>query len=224
MVVSGPAAMVILTHRTEEPMRRTHLLLLIVPTILLAACGGGDGDETAGAPAIEIEGATTASADTAPSAAGDSAAAPTDDTPTDEELSLQFAECMRDEGIDFVDPEVGADGSIDLQSGFQNIDPADGQDAALDAFEACDDILAGTSLLPTAEGAALNEEALLDFAACLRDEGLDVTDPDVNALGGGAVTPTALFGENFNPGDPDTQAAVQACVSILADAGLGPGA
>lgn len=185
---------------------------------LLAACGDGDDDGATAAP-IVVEGASESAA------AGDGATSDVEAaSSTDEELALEFADCMRAEGIDYVDPDVDADGSVDLLSGFANLTPGEDDEAAQAAFDVCGDLLEGSSLLPDAAGAEANEEVLLEFARCLRAEGLDVDDPDVNALGGGTVTPQSLFGPNFDPFDPANEPVLEVCAPIMADAGLGPGA
>ncbi|MEM9036907.1 MAG: hypothetical protein AAGA99_16615 [Actinomycetota bacterium] len=200
-------------------MKRATLLLLPAAA-LLAACGGGDSDESVSAAPIVVEGGDTDAAAPAEGATVVSS--------TDEELALEFAQCLRDEGIDASDPEVGADGSIDLLSIFGDIEPGSVSDAQQAAGEACAELLEGTNLLPEQNDLAASEEALLEFAQCLRDEGIDVQDPDVNAIGGGggagAGGPQGLFGDAFDLADPDVEAAVQVCAPIMADSGLGPGA
>ncbi|MEM8904854.1 MAG: hypothetical protein AAGF02_14225 [Actinomycetota bacterium] len=201
---------------------RRGVTLALAALALLAACGDGDDDGVTAAP-IVVEGAESASGGAASGDDGSGDAAPAAD---DEALALEFADCMRAEGIDYVDPDIGADGSVDLLSGFANVDPTEGQDEAQAAFDVCGEILDGSTLLPDGSEAVANEDALLEFAQCLRDQGLDVEDPDVNAIGGGGGGggPQALFGENFDPFDPDNQPMLEVCAPIMADAGLGPGA
>lgn len=196
------------------------LPLTLAVALVGAACGGDDDDavsavpvvvenvDDAAEPATDTEADTDAGTDTD---TGSGAAAPTS---SDEELALEFADCMRDEGIDFADPVVAADGSVDLFGGFDEDTPPPPQDEAQIAFEVCGDILDGTTLLPNVDDILANEEAFLEFARCLRDEGLDVDDPDLSNLGGG---PQAIFGENFDPDDPSQQDAIQVCAPIMAN-------
>lgn len=193
-------------------------LLLFPAAAMLAACGGDSDESITAAPIVVEGGSDTTIANGADGGAEVSA--------SDEEAALEFAQCLRDEGIDVTDPEVGADGSIDLLSIFGDVDPGSVSDDQQAAGELCADLLEGTNLLPGQDDLSANEAALLDFAQCLRDEGIDVTDPDVNAIGGGGVGaggPQAAFGEAFDLADPDVEAAVVVCAPIMASAGLSPG-
>jgi hypothetical protein len=55
----------------------------------------------------------------------------------------------------------------------------------------------------------------LAFAQCLRDEGVDVSDPD---LSNGAA---GLLDWEFDPEDPANAAAIEACQTLFAGAGGG---
>ena len=194
-----------------------RILALTCGLALVGAACGGDDDTVAAMP-IVVEN-PAAVADEPPAEAASPQTDPTGVGAADDEaLALEFAACMRDEGVQMADPVIGADGSINLIAAFQA--GADGpvdQEAAQAGFEVCGEILEGTSLLPTPDDVAENEAAFLEFAQCLRDQGLDVDDPDLSSLGGGGG-PAALFGENFDPQDPANQPAIQACQSILAGA------
>ncbi|MEM8705534.1 MAG: hypothetical protein AAGE98_03705 [Actinomycetota bacterium] len=204
-------------------MKRILLLLLGV-VLIAAACGGDDGDTAAtAAPAVVVENADSDTTETAPAEPVETEtteAAPADDAEpvevaadaTDEELALAFADCMRDEGIDFPDPVVAADGSITLidVSDPSNL-PFDPDDPAFDtATDVCGPLLQGASFLPGADGDLTEiEDDLLAFAGCLRDLGFDVDDPDLSGGFGGG--PAGLFGENFDPTDPANADAIQEC-------------
>ena len=105
---------------------------------------------------------------------------------TEEERAMGFAQCMRDNGYpDFPDPEIGADGNLDLLGGgglaqFQNAD----QDDLQSALDACDDLLEGIALSPASIGFDITDfqDTLLQFAICMRENGYDLQDPD---FGGG---------------------------------------
>lgn len=174
---------------------------------------------------------TNTDADAAASGAGDDSSAdivvstegadpePTSDV-SEEELALQFAQCMRDEGIDnWPDPATNADGSIDI-SGGGAVGPgpasevAFGSDEVQAAIPTCGPIIAGASFLPN-NGQGLSTEAqdqLLAFAQCLRDEGVDVSDPD---LSGGAA---GLLDWEFDAEDPANADAIEACQTLFAGA------
>ncbi len=193
--------------------------------LLTAACGG-DGDEPEAAPTVVIDGESAAS-DSADGTAGADG--------TDEELALEFAQCMRDNGVpQFEDPTVDADGSIQLApggvggGGNGDLDPGDPDVQA--AIEACGDIIAGASFLPGADlDEAELEDDLLAMAQCLRDLGHDVTDPDLSGGfgpgAGGGGGPQAIFGPDFDPTDPANGDDVETCQETVygpdGPAGLG---
>ena len=184
----------------------TFLLLLAGIALFAVACGSSGASDSA--PPIIIESATSESTvDTV-------AATETDTTrsaATDEDQALAFAECMRDEGIDFPDPTVNADGSVAFSGARGTV----GQDSNFTvAFETCGDQLDGASFLPGDGDLTEIEDGLLEAAQCLRDEGIDVADPDLS--GGQQGNP---FGSDFDPEDPATAAAIDACQDIFA--GLG---
>jgi hypothetical protein len=154
---------------------------------------------------------------------GASAAAASNDV-SDEQLALDFAECVRGEGVDWPDPITLADGSIDLLGGQgpEAITGGDGtvDDATQAAIDTCSPIIEGSSLLPGADDIdAETQDTLLEFAQCLRDNGVDVDDPDLSVIGTGRG-PAAMFGPDFDPTDPTTQDAIGACQSLFAG-GLG---
>lgn len=57
------------------------------------------------------------------------------------------------------------------------------------------------------------QEALLDYTECMRDEGIDLPDPDFSGEGGGG---RILIGpDGIDPDDPDFRAAQEKCSPIL---------
>lgn len=194
---------------------RNPLILLLALALMATACGSTAEATVEAAPLIVVEGSEAPDVDA--SVDGPDAT----DTPTDqtnEELALEFTQCMRDEGVDLPDPTVNADGSVDLfQPGaISNIDPDD--PAVANAVEVCGDLIAGASFLP---GAGLDqseiEDRLLGFAQCLRDLGFDVDDPDLS--GGFAGGPARIFGDNFDPTDPANADAVGECQAAFGAGG-----
>ena len=225
-------------------MRHRKMTILVATAGLLAtACGGGDDSTESASGAGEIlvvaddDGTGPGNDDgTGPgndpgnesgellvddAAPVDSVADPVDPdaTQTDEEQALAFAQCMRDEGIDFPDPVTAADGSIDF-SGSRG--PAGNGEATRAAFQVCGDQLDGASFLPGG-GDRFDEETqdtFLEFAQCLRDQGLDVDDPDLSdgfpapGDGGGRG---GVFGDGFDPQDPANADAIETCQGIFTE-------
>lgn len=159
-----------------------------------------------------------------------------DEDLSDEERLLRFADCMRDNGVDFPDPVVQADGTVrfGIRPGADGATEAEGLGLDLDlsaAAEACADLLQGLSI---GGGAATGpatvditelQDSLLEFARCMRDNGVDMGDPDFGDLGprgGGNDGPTGgpivqvweLSGDGpagVDFGDPDVAAAFETC-------------
>lgn len=217
-------------------MRRMPLLLLSI-ALAAAACGGGDDETASAAPVVVVEGADDTAADDATSPADDTAAddgtatiddatssAPTVDADaTDEELALAFADCMRDEGIDFPDPTVAADGSVSLipPGGAANLGFDPGSPEFESATDMCGPLIQGASFLPANDLDITEiEDNLLLFTECLRDLGFDVDDPDLS----GGFNPASIFGDSFDPTDPANADAIAECQSVFGAGGpLGGG-
>lgn len=134
-----------------------------------------------------------------PSSAGNSAGG----SPAD------FARCMREHGVTMPDP--------DPNSGDVNVSPPSGvPEAQWNAAEgACRQYLPGGGVPQTPDATEL--AGLRAYAACMREHGVEMTDPDPNtgrSEYGGRLA-DADKGEIQN--DPVWQAAQAACEDVLAD-------
>ena len=95
-------------------------------------------------------------------------------------------------------------------------------------FAICNDELEGVALGFRGQGVdqTEREDALLEYAVCMRDNGYDMPDPNFDFTpgqgGGGGGTFTGPFGE-IDPDDPAFVTAQQACEELLAGIGRGPG-
>ena len=197
--------------------------------VIVDAAPEADAGDTVVVEEANPQAETNTDADAAASGAGDDSGADivvtTEDAEpeltadvSEEELALQFAQCMRDEGIDeWPDPTTNADGSIDITGGGAvgpGGDVAFGSDEVQAAIPTCGPIIAGASFLPNNGGGMTTEtqDQLLTFAQCLRDEGVDVSDPD---LSNGAA---GLLDWEFDPEDPANADAIEACQTLFAGA------
>jgi hypothetical protein len=201
-------------------MKRT-LASLAVAGLLIAACGGSTTEED------DSGGLATLTEDSV---------VQTDETTTTqpeqsvEDQVLAFADCMRDNGVpDFEDPIVNADGSVE----FVGVGPDAGADgppdqALFDAFEVCADFIEDIAFGTGDAQFDINEiqDTLIAFAACLRDNGLDVDDPDLSNLFGGnrdegddaaplPPGPEALFGDRVDFADPDNEVIFEKCAQLV---------
>lgn len=184
-------------------MRRAWRAVAVtaVLSLTLAACASGDGD--AGVASLGGNEGTGASA------------SPSVDP---EEALAEFAECMRENGIeDFQDPVLGEGGEI--QIGVGGPDGSEGRPSEEDreelqeAMEACNDLLP-QDLGPrdiSEEDQAAMQDAMLEFAQCMRDHGIDFPDPEFSGDGGAFQE----IGDGVDPNSDEFQEAEEACRPII---------
>jgi hypothetical protein len=165
-------------------------------TLLVGACGGGGGDP---------EGVASLTDTGQSGTGGDGAATTGKQDPQD--AALDYAQCMREHGVDMPDP--GPDGEIQLQVG-----PDDDREKVQEAQEACKDILQDAGPRLSEEQQTVMQDALLAFAKCMREHGIDMPDPQFGE--GGMVTQQGSTG--MDPDDPKFQEAQEACEPIMEDA------
>ena len=132
--------------------------------VIFAACTIG-GEESQGVVTIESTTATTV----------------VDEETAFEEGVLEFAQCMREEGINFPDPTFDIDGNPQ----FDNLEIENAEEFER-AFENCEDILRNAlpeqfDLDPEVEAALV--DASLEFSQCMRDQGIDFPDPKPGEFG-----------------------------------------
>ncbi|HYD10366.1 MAG TPA: hypothetical protein VEA78_09700 [Acidimicrobiales bacterium] len=156
--------------------------------VLLAACGGGgggDGDDDVATLAEETGAEETTSTTVDP-----------------EEAMLAFASCMRDEGVAFPDP--GPDGEIEIR-----VEESD--EAAWRAAEGvCGHLRPEMAPMSEDEQAEVSD-ALLAQAACMRDLGWDMPDPEITTPADGGVQFRFPRKLDIDPDDPEFQADSETC-------------
>ena len=184
-------------------MRRFVIILSLA--LVAAACGGGDDASEPDGVASLNEGSDGASQEARIGF---------------EEGLLQFTACMRDQGVDLPDIQVDADGQPILST-----DVLAGIDTQSDEFNAaflvCLPILSNAAPVQLGSDPELQaavQDALRDFSACMRDEGVeDFPDPAPGFDGTGSPYPlTAL-----DTSDPDVDAAFDACGDLISFPGVG---
>ncbi|MCP3818246.1 hypothetical protein NLX86_08995 [Streptomyces sp. A3M-1-3] len=121
---------------------------------------------------------------------------------SDAEQSQEFVNCMRDNGVDMEDPDPET-GQLDLQSVMGG--GADSE-ALRTAMEACRD-KAPQAMKERGEGNpdAAQLENMKKFAACMRENGVDMDDPG----------PEGLDRDSMNMSDPNFQDAMGECSEFL---------
>ncbi len=234
--------LLIAVHTSRSSQRSLFLVAVLAALALFAtACGTStDGtssgvatlEDVAVADAIDDDGDATLAAD---------------------EAALQFSQCMRDEGLDFGDIGVDAEGNPNVIEAFQaaGIEPrsAEFQEAIQNCGDSLEGVGFGGGQRPGLDGNVEVQDALLDFSECLRDEGIEVGDLELGGGPGGEQEQNADgerpepgegereggFGDrstrianalDLDPDDPDTAAALDMCNPVLdtAFANFGPGA
>jgi hypothetical protein len=187
-------------------VRHTLVALPVALMLALAACGGDDGsggDDT-GDPIASIDSPSDEPAGDAEPPDGGGAEEPLTEEEFHDQL-LEFAQCLRDQGLDVEDPAPGE--GIALQN--------EGDPSASDAaLKACEDLAPGAPPGgPRDEGE--ERDQMLEYAQCMRDNGVEkfkdpepgegihldaevAEDPDFE-------TAEEICNEQIMGGQPDTQ-------------------
>ena len=183
--------------------------LLLVVAAVASGCGSTSSDD--GVAALDDAAATTSESD-------DGTESESDDEEQDpQEAALEWAKCMRENGIDVPDPEVDENGRVRVTVQARRAAEGVRDDAFEKAQEECGTPFGGDGppQLSEAEREQM-QETMLEFAACMREHGVDMPDPDFSG-GGGRM----LFRQGAGGVDPDSttfQKAQKACQEILEDA------
>jgi hypothetical protein len=166
--------------------------------LLLAACGGDSGDDS-GVAALGEDGA------------------PAEDGSTDaaaiEEEMLNYTECLRDQGLDVEDPVIDANGNVTFGGPGPSADGAEGRQQFFEGLEAAEDVCGQPPGGAFGDHGGADqtevEDALVEFAECMREAGFDMPDPD---LSGG--NPFAAL-HDMDTNDPAFQQAFTECRDVL---------
>ncbi len=163
------------------------LVLAVAALGLVVGCGGGSD-------------ASSARTDDGGAAAGTPSS---QGSPDSAQGQTQFAQCMRDQGVDIPDPAEGG-------ARPQGQPPTGGldSDAARQAMQACQQYLQGPGGRPPAPDASGSQGAGSEFAQCMRDEGVNLPEPQAGQ------TPAPGSG-GLDSEDPAVQAALTKCGSLI---------
>ncbi len=202
-------------------MKRTIVIAALLAVGLLAAsCSGSD----SGADVASLEAPAEATDNPEQTQSDEAAAEPV----SDEEAILAFAACLRDEGIDVDDPTVDAAGNL-RPPRPRDIEQAD-RDMVRTAMDTCSEHLENVAFGLDAADRSEREDQLFEYAACMRENGYDMPDPDFSAFGepgqgGSGAGGGGPFGA-IDRDDPTFQTAQDACTGIFGGdriPGGGPG-
>lgn len=123
-----------------------------------------------------------------------------------EKAMLDFARCMRDHGVDMPDPKAGKGDVTSFEAPAAGAQLPD-ESKFVEAEKACRHLMdaAGPPKL-SPEDEKQMQDAMLAFARCMRDRGVEMPDPQP---GGGGIV--AKVGEGADPSSPQFQAAEKEC-------------
>jgi hypothetical protein len=166
------------------------LILVIVSALLLVACGSNSSD----VPSLNTEGTQRIE--------------PTTDAALDEEAKMMaFTQCMRDQGIELMDPGVDSEGDVQRPELAEGVEVTREELGA--AYEACAEHLEGLTFGREREDVSQQVDTFVALATCLRDKGYDVDDPTAETLDQWG----ADFRAEFDWDDPEAMAAYEECSS-----------
>ena len=178
------------------------LLVFLLPA---TACGAADAGADSEPASLD------ASGDVASLGDGDIDADDTEaagDVDTEAQL-LSFAECIRGQGFDIDDPSVDADGNVVLPRANNSTQGQGPPEGFVEARDACAEYLVGIEIGVQGGDQTGRQDQLLEFAACIRDNGFDLPDPDFSVGGGRGLL------QEIDQADPAFQAAFSNCDDIL---------
>jgi hypothetical protein len=170
-------------------MPRKAVVGVVVGLLLAVAAACRSGEE---APGVASAGGVPVAGVPSPGAA------------TDRDAALRdFAQCMRDNGVDLPDPQPGG-----RTGGAYGTLLRDNSPLVREAFAACRSRLPNGGEPPRLDPEKM--ETYRAFAGCMRDNGVPMPDPAPDGSLQGALIGT------IDPNDPVLQAAVAACRDLLA--------
>ena len=134
---------------------------------------------------------------------------------------LDFAQCMRDQGIPLADPTVDAGGNP-LLAPPEDFDPGN-LDELIAAAEECEEFLEGIAIGLEDVDLTAATDVLLEFAECMRANDFDLPDPDFSLIdpGSGSIPTAGPFGD-VDLESPEFLAAFEVCGVIIVELGLEP--
>ena len=156
-------------------MKTRLLLAAVAATASLAACGGGE----------------------EPASSGDSKEA------KNRKAMLDFARCMRENGVDMPDPQFEG-GRVTMRAGSPGMNP-DKMRAAEEACAKYRDAVKPPEM-SEAQSAEFKKQALA-HSRCMRENGIDMPDPTFDENGGAQMR----IGPGLNPESDKFKQAQKAC-------------
>jgi hypothetical protein len=175
------------------------LLMALLLTPFVAACGAS-GDDDPGVATLDDSG------DEDDDAEGSDGADPASSDEDLEEQALEFAQCMRENGVpDFPDPQV--DGGRIIMGGPGGETGELDQEAVEKAMKVCEDLRPSGGGNFSEEDRQEMQDAALEHAQCMRENGVpDFPDPEFSDDGA-----RIQLGDDIDPESPAFKQAQEAC-------------
>ena len=151
---------------------QTNVLLIIF--VLISACSSSDGSQG-------VVSANDLSSDTTVTTITEEFA---EEVVSVEDAQLLLARCLRDNGYEITDPKIGESLQSVLQPIFLAADQK-GRDELFQTIETCAEEnnipLGGTAEFENPEAVADSLDTQLEFAQCLRENGIEIEDPSAES-------------------------------------------
>jgi hypothetical protein len=143
------------------------ILVAVIGILVIAACGS-DSDDVPSLRTIEDVQAAEPTASAA-------------DTVLENEAKMMaFTQCLRDQGMDVLDPVVDADGNVEKPQVAEDVEWDKKRFGA--AYEACAEHLEGFTFGKERVDMSEQVDQWVAVAACLRDKGYDMDEPTAETL------------------------------------------
>ena len=164
--------------------KRLAILLIIVLALLLAACSSGVED----VPSLRA-----------------TATPVVEEVSDDEAKVVAFAQCMRDQGIEYKDPVVDFEGNVQQPEFVEGFTYTRAELAA--PYKACSHHIEGLTFGQERQDPSEQIDQYIELVACLRDKGYDVDDPTAETL----QTWLSDFRVEYDWDDPEAMADYEEC-------------
>jgi hypothetical protein len=187
-------------RRRRRSPRRTLLALGLGLVLGLGAAACGGSPDSGGVATLGGDGANRQQ----PGSGGTTGKDP-------QEAALEFAKCMREHGVDMPDPEVDSKGRMRITVGSAGGKGGPDPKKRQEAQQACGHLMRGGGDGPGRVDPRA-QDAMLAFARCMREHGIDMPDP----TGDGLVF-NSRAGQGPDPRSSKFKEAERACDHHLAD-------
>ncbi len=129
----------------------------------------------------------------------------------DEALVMEFADCLRNEGMQVTDPTIDSEGNIQMPELVENATAT--KDEWIAAYEVCGEIIENITFAKKEVDRSAQLEQYLEVAACMNEAGFDVGEPTTETLDTWMID----LKENFDWDDPDTEEIFDTCFGGSSD-------